>query len=140
MLTQVKWVKKVQSRKFCESCEEKPATKKNTFLLEGMRSNPASAAYGLDDCSWCEDEAVFTCDTCKPGIPSGYVECSKFSYGDRFASLFLEWDEVEDDIYGAAESVISTAFGNTEGFTESAQLVALRLAVSVLRDAMDGSK
>lgn len=36
----------------CDHCSE-PAKYRHTYLLEGTRSNPASKAYGRDDCSHC---------------------------------------------------------------------------------------
>ena len=87
-------IKRVRVRKCCEVCGE-PAHFKHTFLLAGYRHNQASSAYGKDDCSWCEDSAAFTCETCRPETPGGYVEASRFECCDRFAHLFLEWENVE---------------------------------------------
>jgi hypothetical protein len=81
----------------CEECEEL-ATKKKTFLLEGARRNPASAAYGKDDCSWCSDLDVFYCEKCAQenrwAVPDGYIECSTFTNGDRFKHMFTRWETV----------------------------------------------
>ena len=83
----------IAKRRECEVCG-KPATYKYTFLLEGARSNPASAAYGKDDCTWCEDEAMFTCEEHGNPWPSldGYVNCSKFEYGEGRTHMFLYWE------------------------------------------------
>jgi len=86
---------RIKVRKQCEVCGDRPAEYKHTYLLEGMRNNPASSAYCKDDCSWCEDAAIFTCFTCKPDTPGGYVIASRFQCGDRFAHMFLEWETVE---------------------------------------------
>ena len=78
-------------RRSCDLCGE-PAHKKVTYLLPNYRSNPASAAYGRDDCSWCEDAAVFVCRTCRPEAPVGFPnECSTFPATERFAHMFLIW-------------------------------------------------
>jgi hypothetical protein len=41
------------------------------------------------------------------------------------------------DVIEAAECVIATAFGNTDGLSESDQLVALRMTAEMLRNAMN---
>jgi len=80
----------------CEECG-KPAKYRYTYLLEGMRNNPASAAYGHDDCSYCEDgDPIFRCGPCgRPCTPSGYVDASRYEYGEKWEHLFNYWDEVE---------------------------------------------
>lgn len=88
----VQRVIRTRKRKLCEYCE-KQAEYKHSFLLEGMRNNPASSAYCKDDCSWCEDAAIFTCFTCKPETPGGHVEASRFECGERFSHMFLWWEE-----------------------------------------------
>lgn len=40
------------------------------------------------------------------------------------------------DVVESAECVVATAFGNTDGLSESDQLVALRMAAGGLRDAL----
>lgn len=77
-------------REECEICGE-PAHYKHTWLLKGARSNPASEAYGKDDCSWCEDEKTFACQECTNGVrpPEGYGTCSVFPASERFAHMFL---------------------------------------------------
>jgi len=79
--------------KLCLECDA-PAQFKVTYLLSGARSNPASNAYGKDDCSWCEDEAVFVCQKhlrLHEQAPDGYGFCSRFENGERFKHLFHEW-------------------------------------------------
>jgi len=96
----VERIERVRVRKICEVCGERLAVLKQTYLLIGTRSNPASSAYGKDDCSWCEDAHVFMCDECSgcsAATPEGYVSCSVFKCGDRFASLFLEWKETREE-------------------------------------------
>jgi hypothetical protein len=77
----------------CEECGE-PATNKHTFLLAGnCRNNPASNAYGKDDCSWCSDASKFSCDACKNKIkpPDGMSVCSIFPR-NNFEHMFLYWE------------------------------------------------
>jgi hypothetical protein len=81
----------------CYECGE-PAQWKHTYLLEGSRRNPASRAYGRDDCSWSEDDCKFACDEHKELVrkdyPNGMSWCSTF---DRkvFEHLFLYWKEIK---------------------------------------------
>lgn len=84
-------------RHTCELCGG-IAHYKHTWLLKGTRTNPASKAYGKDDCSWCEDAHSFSCRACKDKMrpPEGYVSCSTFSAGERFAHMFLYWKTIED--------------------------------------------
>jgi hypothetical protein len=81
----------------CEICGE-DADHKITFLLEGTRRNPASRAYGKDDCSWCSDKETHACDEHRGVIesspPEGYVYCSTF-YGHRFPHMIHKWVTVE---------------------------------------------
>ena len=81
----------------CDECGE-PAKWQHTFLLEGSRRNPASKAYGKDDCSWCSDEDKFACDEHKELIrkhpPEGMGWCSTFPR-DNFEHLFLYWRKKE---------------------------------------------
>ena len=87
-------VVKTRMRHECDVCGE-PAHYKHTYLLEGARRNPASNAYGKDDCSWCEDESRFVCAEHKNDrqAPEGYSWCSTFPASDRFAHMFLYWKE-----------------------------------------------
>lgn len=89
-----KLIRKTRVRIECENCGE-PAMKRHTFLLDNARRNPASSAYRRDDCTWCSDAEVFTCDTCKPATPHGYDMCSTFSVCERFTHMFLRWQEKE---------------------------------------------
>ena len=83
----------------CENCGE-DATHKLTFLLEGYRSNPASKAYGRDDCSWCADSEALACAGCVEKLrrnpPEGYVECSTFD-GTRFPHMVHGWVALEGE-------------------------------------------
>ena len=87
-------VVKTRMRHKCDVCGG-PAHYKHTFLLDGARRNPASSAYGRDDCSWCEDEKRFVCAEHKNErqAPNGYSWCSTFSATKRFAHMFLYWRE-----------------------------------------------
>lgn len=93
-----KIVERTRVREECEQCGE-PATKKHTYLLEGdARRNPASSAYGRDDCSWCSDYEAFTCNDCGQPRVDGYRWCSTFKVtpdNTRFAHMFLRWSERE---------------------------------------------
>lgn len=82
-----------QVRRECELCGE-PAHFKHTWLLAGARSNPASNAYGRDDCSWCEDDCTYACRSCTAKVrpPDGYGSCSVFGANDRFSHMFLVED------------------------------------------------
>ncbi len=83
-------------RRECEECGE-PAHFKHTWLLSGTRRNPASRAFGRDDCSWCEDDCTYTCRECsnKTRPPEGYVTCSTFPASERFAHMFLYQADVK---------------------------------------------
>lgn len=83
----------IRMRRSCEMCGE-AATKKHTYLLDNARLNPASSAYGRDDCSWCEDAHEYLCDDCQSETPDGYGPCSIFSAtAGHFAHMFLHWIE-----------------------------------------------
>jgi hypothetical protein len=86
---------KIKERRCCDECGE-DAHYKHTWLLKGTRSNPASKAYGRDDCSWCEDDCSYACRECtkKMRPPEGYVDCSIFPANERFAHMFLCWREL----------------------------------------------
>lgn len=95
----VVFVKKTRKRFACEECGE-PATKKHTFLLQGTRSNPASSAYGRNDCTFCEDTRRFVCEKHNSMWPKldGYEWCGTYSVGKTYASTFMYWDEEEVDL------------------------------------------
>ena len=102
MTEETKIVVKTRVRKECENCGE-PAVYRNTYLSDGAtgaRRNPASSAYGKDDCTWCCDHDEFLCHTCQSGnrgnpAPKGYGTNSTFSFGARFDHMFFEWRERE---------------------------------------------
>src|SRR5574342_451702 len=83
-------------RRCCEECGEF-ATKRLTFLYENYRRNPASNAYGKDDCSWCYDEELWSCHVHEQKIinhpPEGTVWCSSFD-GERFPHMLLRWEVI----------------------------------------------
>ena len=95
-ITKEVWVEQV-----CCECGES-ATEKQTFLFEGARSNPNSKAYGKDDCSWCEDDSIFTCakhgnfgQTAQQYAKNnGLLTCSVFKR-ERFEHMFLYWKKPE---------------------------------------------
>jgi hypothetical protein len=78
-------------RRECFECGE-PATKRITYLRPNARNNPQSSGYGKDDISWCCDEEEFTCDEHEKKSSGGsYEYCATFTYGERFAHMFLYW-------------------------------------------------
>lgn len=85
-------------RRECEFCGN-AACYRHGFLLERFRSNPASSAYGRDDCTWCEDDKTYTCanidcvQQAKP--PDGYVGGTRFSAVEQYGHMFLIDREVE---------------------------------------------
>lgn len=93
----------------CCECAE-PATQRHTYLLPHARTNPASGAYGRDDCTWCADATQFTCDACETvAAPAGYEVCGTFYLRNRRTGvsngldhLFLAWRKVprEEDELG----------------------------------------
>lgn len=99
-------VVKTRQRQECDVCGE-PAHYKHTYLLDGHRRNPASRAYGKDDCSWCEDTSRFVCAEHKSdrSAPNGYSWCSTFAAVKRFAHMFLYWREVKAPHLKATEGV-----------------------------------
>ncbi len=81
----------------CDECGA-PAKYKHTFLLENARRNPASSAYGHDDCSYCEDGCLYVCEDHKnlKTAPPGQSWCATFTAVPKFAHMFLRWaDEAE---------------------------------------------
>jgi hypothetical protein len=91
---ETKTIVSVRRRVQCEFCEE-PAHFRHTFLLANARQNPASSAYGHDDCTYCHDTERFSCRAHEPqgsadSVP-GYGYCATFPANKRFAHLFLKW-------------------------------------------------
>ena len=86
----------VRQRRECSSCG-KPAQYHITYLLDNYRNNPASSAYGRDDCSRCSDAKDWACVAHRREIerdaPRGMVWCSTYSLAPHFAHLFLHWVE-----------------------------------------------
>lgn len=93
---EVKIIKKRHDRQDCEICGE-PAHYKHTFLFENARRNPASKAYGRDDCSWCEDESRYVCKEHEKDRtpPHGMSWCATFPASKGFAHMFLVWREIK---------------------------------------------
>ena len=92
---EIETITRKRIRVCCDECGE-IAVYRHTYLLLGYRRNPASKAYGRDDCSWCCDKEVFTCATCKPKTPD---DCDSgnttFPASARFAHMFLEWHTIK---------------------------------------------
>lgn len=87
--------KYIRVREECEICGE-PAHYKHSFLLNGTRINPASSAYGKDDCTWCQDDCYFVCKEHlnRKEPPDGMTWCSTFPASERFKHMFLKWEEI----------------------------------------------
>ena len=79
----------------CDECGE-AAHFRHTYLLPNCRTNTASSAYHKDDCSWCSDKEVFTCRECSRPEVKGYGWCSSFPANERFARMFMRWEEKEE--------------------------------------------
>lgn len=95
---ETKTVTSKRVRRECAECGE-PAHYQQTYLLHGARTNPASKAYGMDDCSWCSDLDHYFCrehkDHGRRNPPRGYEPCSVFYANEQFAHRFLRWEEVK---------------------------------------------
>ena len=101
-------------RRECEACGE-PATKCLTFLLKGDRRNPASSAYGRDDCSRCSDAERFACGDCEQKVEREGVEgmswCGTYSCPAHEHLMFV-WkhdestDRILTDLVEALEGMV----------------------------------
>ena len=84
-------------RRICGQCDE-PATHRLSFLLDGARRNPASKAYGRDDCSWCSDEDRYSCkshvEDVRRAPPEGMGWCSTFDCVKLYPHMLLYWQKV----------------------------------------------
>ncbi len=70
----IRVIRQIAQWRECEGCG-KPAKYRLTFLLQDFRSNPASKAFGRDDCSWISDLDIYSCENCKHTLsqsPHGY--------------------------------------------------------------------
>ena len=90
---EVQYVKRTRCRQECAECGE-PAHFRHTYLLGNARRNPASSAYGRDDCSWCSDAESFVCaeHERKRQAPDGHDWCATFPLA-TFPHLGLYWSE-----------------------------------------------
>lgn len=108
---ETKLILKVKEPRECGNCGE-PASYKNTYLNDGQtgaRHNPASSAYGRDDCTWCSDYDQFLCGDChanchEADVPEGFHWCSTFEKA-RLPHMFWQWCEVEIDATEAASAI-----------------------------------
>lgn len=80
----------------CEICGN-PASWRITFLDDGTcgaRKNPASSAYGKDDCSWCSDAELFACKKHQNEVrricPNGFSWCATFPLS-KYKSMGFYW-------------------------------------------------
>lgn len=99
---ETKVVERTRVRRECENCGE-PAFYLNTYLNDadvGARRNPASRAYGRDDCTFISDHNQYLCGGCHQtvphvGVPEGFGYCATFEAVPRFAHRFLVWEDRE---------------------------------------------
>ena len=94
---EIKTIIKKHIRQECDICGE-VAHYKHTYLLPNARRNPASRAYGRDDCSWSEDACRFVCKEHKDDMTPPREDlswCSTFPANKGFAHMFLEWVDWE---------------------------------------------
>mgnify|MGYP000942105831 FL=1 len=89
-----KTVTSIMERVGCDECGE-PAVFKHTYLLKDARRNPASTAYGKDDCSWCSDAVSYTCREHRRPAMDGHDWCATFECVPRFYHMFLRWRETK---------------------------------------------
>lgn len=122
----------------CEQCGE-AATKKYTYLLEGnARANPASSAYGEDDCSWCSDHEEFGCDSCKVPQVDGYSLCSIFTKNNRFSHMFVTTKyEPIPKLLEALKAVVADYAADTPD-TNGCEEPSIELARAVIAEAEGG--
>lgn len=91
--------REVRRRHQCDRCGGH-ATRKLRFLVEDGRRNPASSAFGRDDCSYCSDYDAFACEKCEREVECTYaprgMRWSSTSYATtRNQHMFLYWEEYE---------------------------------------------
>jgi hypothetical protein len=87
-------ITRVRVRIPCYNCGE-PAMYRYTYLLDNARQNPASSAFGRDDCSWCSDHEEFTCYECTRPTLDGLGDNARFTASDTLAHMFLRWENEE---------------------------------------------
>lgn len=80
----------------CQVCGM-PASFRITYLFAGnYRGNPASSAYGKDDCSWCSDAESFACKKhmreVEQDISPSMTYCSTFTL-KGFKHMGFYWEE-----------------------------------------------
>ena len=95
-------IEQVCKRRTCEKCGEQ-ATHKLTFLLPNARTNPASKAYGRDDCSRCADAHMFVCvkhkedeDEIAGELGMTWAGTWDGAYGGKWKPPFLYWETMKD--------------------------------------------
>ncbi len=91
---EVRYVRKVRCRHECAVCGE-PADFRHSYLLAGdCRRNPASSAYGRDDCTFCSDGESFVCATHKSDrqAPNGMEWAGTYTLA-KFPHMGMYWHE-----------------------------------------------
>lgn len=104
-MSDVQIIHKRLADRACDYCSA-PATYRNTYLNDGERGarhNPASSAFGRDDCTWCSDFDDYLCAKCHErdetdNVPDGFGWCSTFEKS-KFPKMFKVWVEEPLDIY-----------------------------------------
>lgn len=112
-------IRKFYAPACCDICGE-DAKERHTYLLKGdARSNPASSAYGMDNCSWCSDYENYGCgaDDCHRELKNeakelGYSWCSTFEKNDRFQHMFQKkMEEPFPELLEALETITAKVQG-----------------------------
>lgn len=92
---QTETVTKIARWHECDECGN-PASHRITFLLENARRNPASSAYGRDDCSRCSDLDAYACkkhlETTIRTPPPSYSWCAHIALRSH-KSMGFYWQE-----------------------------------------------
>lgn len=109
----VKIIVKTRRRHECNNCGE-PSTKRFSFCYINGRKNPASSMYGRDDCSYCSDADVYSCDACERDVrretcPDGMQWAATQTLTDSNALRFMQW--VERDATSHEVAAIAKATG-----------------------------
>lgn len=87
-------------RRECYNCGE-PATIRHGFLFHDYRRNPASTAFGRNDCSYCTDAERYACGACDRTVrcpPRGMEWASSTLHKPTLNDhLFHEWVKLPPD-------------------------------------------
>ncbi len=82
----------------CQVCGM-PASWRIAYLVHNGRSNPASRAYGRDDCSWCSDAETYACKKHQKEVerdaPDEMSWCASFPLKNFKHMGFYLWEELK---------------------------------------------